>query len=279
MALWSSGVLYNSGAPWLPAAPPSGSPSQRNRQLHPDTHMKRQDYYPSRVAARPEWHTNLELKLPIHAAALPLTTDQVANGVADNRYMAYGLGEWLKNVREHGPAATASLKDLSTGTGGDPFVFTPYNAPALPTLPVGAVAVLPGALDRIIGLVKVIKGLPGYTETIGLDLGIVGPEAPPPPPGGEVPPPRITVTAIPGDTHQRGRIKFFKDGHSNLQFESRRGTGDWEPIGLSDQSPFIDDRPLLVPGQAEVREMRSRFFDHGAPSSDWCDVAKVTISP
>ena len=30
----------------------------------------------------------------------------------------------------------------------------------------------------------VIKRKPGYTEAIGLDLGIIGPEAPPPPPAG-----------------------------------------------------------------------------------------------
>ena len=48
---------------------------------------------------------------------------------------------------------------------------------------------------------------------------------------------------------------------------------------MSNKSPFIDDRPLLVPGQAEVREIRARFFDDGVPSSGWCDVAKVTISP
>ena len=38
-------------------------------------------------------------------------------------------------------------------------------------------------------------------------------------------------------------------------------------------------RPLLVADQAEVREIRARFYHKGAVSSGWCDVAKVTIGP
>ena len=61
--------------------------------------------------------------------------------------------------------------------------------------------------------------------------------------------------------------------------ECRRGTGDWEQIAQSKKSPFIDNRNLLVAGQAEVREYRARFWDNGAPTSDWCDIARITVGP
>lgn len=137
----------------------------------------------------------------------------------------------------------------------------------------------PGALERTFDLAATIKRHAAYTEAMGLDLGIVGPEAPPPPAGSDVPPPRITVTAIPGDTHDYGRVKFVKDGHEYVIISSRRNGGAWEELGMFPKSPYIDMRPLLVADQAEVREIRARFYDKGTASSGWCDVAKVTIGP
>ena len=75
------------------------------------------------------------------------------------------------------------------------------------------------------------------------------------------------------------RCKFIKDGHQNVAFQCRRGNGDWEDIVVSNQSPFIDDRPLLVPTQAAVREFRARFVDNHLRSSDGCAVVKVTVTP
>jgi len=279
MATWNSGGsnLWSTGKLWAPLTP-AGSTTQ-NTKLRRNT-VKRKYYYPGDFALRPEWHTNLAAKLLQYGAApLALQTADINNGVADNLYMAYGLGDWITNVREYAPACTSALKVLASGTGGGPFVFPPCLAPALPTLPVGADPVLAGALDRIFKLIKVIKSRPGYTEAIGIDMGIVGSEEPPPPPAGDVPPPRITVTAISGDTFQYARCKFIKDGHQNVEFQGRRGNGDWEELGLSNKSPFIDDRPLLVANQAEVREIRARFVDDNLPTSPWCGVEKVTISP
>ena len=94
-----------------------------------------------------------------------------------------------------------------------------------------------------------------------------------------MPPPRIFLNAIPGQTFEYARVKFYKDGHEYVVLECRRGNGDWEELVQSNKSPYIDNRPLLVANQAEVLEYRARFWDNGAPSSGWCDVAKVTVGP
>jgi len=278
MALWSTGLMWSSLPPtlWGPTAKPTGSRNKnRKSRLHT---MKRDNFYPRRKALRPEWHTNLAAKLLIHGPTLTLTAAVINNGVADNLTLAYGLGDWKTNLYEAGPSGTAALADLETGTSGELFVFPTYSAPTPPILPVGADPVRAGALDRTFLLIKEIKAKATYTLAIGLDMGIVGPEAPPPPPG-EAPPPRIKVTVIQGEGHQNGQIKFFKDGHTGVWVETRRGNGDWEFLTTSDKSPIIDDRPLLVAGQAEVREIRARFWDQGKPNGAWCDVAKVTIGP
>ena len=241
--------------------------------------MKRQSYYPRQLGERAEWHTNFATKLPGYVAALVLSQAEEDSAVADNLILAYAFGGWILATREHGTSCTQSLETLSYGTGSTNYEFPALQLPALPTLPVGITGVKPGALQRTFDLVGILKRKPGYTEAIGLDLGIVGPEAPPPPPPGEEPPPRIQVTVVQGTTNQIARIKFFKDGHTGIWLESRRGAGPWEQPTATDKSPILDDRPLQVAGQAEVREYRARFWDNGTPSSDWCNVVKVTVGP
>lgn len=279
MPLWSSGVTWSSGALWSPAAPPPdpSPPEQGNLKSNRST-MKRQNYYPRILAQRPEWHSNFAAKLIHYAAQLPLTAAQTDNGVADNLTLYYGLGDWITKVRELGPAATANLRDLEEGTGSAAFAFITFEPPEPPTLPAGALPVKPGALRRVFKLVQVIKGLPGYTEAIGLDMGIVGSEAPETPPT-DAPPPDITVKAVSGTSHQFAQIKFIKNGHEYLVVESRRNGGPWEQVGMSNKSPFTDTRPLLTADQAEIRDYRARYFDDGEPTSDWSPVSRVTISP
>lgn len=239
----------------------------------------REDYYPTQISEQADWHLNFAAKFPLYGAILGKTALQINNAVADNLTLAYGLSDRRTSVRDFGPASTASLELLKKGTGGDPFAFTAYTAPPLPTLPVGADPVLPGALVRTFGLIKGLKGEPGYTLAMGLDMGIVGSEAPPPPPPGEAPSPVITVSAISGTENQYGRVKFVKNGHEYVIIECRINGAAFVELGMSKKSPFIDDRPLLVAGQAEVHEYRARYYDNGAPSSGWSDVAKITVGP
>ena len=272
MPAWNSGSTWNSGALWGPASPPP--PLIPNTPPTPHPPMKRQEYYPTRLADQPEWHFNYADRLAEKGADLGLVAAAVTASVNDSRHLGHALGAWLTQVREFGPGATGELETLRFGTGLTPFelpVFTP------PAPPAGLTPVLPGALARLFKYVQAIKAAPGYTEGIGLLLGIVGSEAPPPPPG-DAAAPRITVTAVSGPDHQRGRVKFFKDGHQYIIIDSRRG-GAWEQLVMAHKSPHLDDRPLLVAGQAEVREYRARFFDNGATTSDWCDVAKITVGP
>ncbi len=72
---------------------------------------------------------------------------------------------------------------------------------------------------------------------------------------------------------------FLKDGHEHVVIQCSTNGGPPVELGMSNKSPFIDTRPLGVPGQAEIREYSARYYDNGAPSSNWCGPEKVTISP
>jgi len=274
MALWSSGATWSSGQIWGPSAAPA-VPINENTKTKL-TQMKRQPYYPKSISQQAEWHANLATKLPGYAAALSLSAAEVDNAVADNVILSYALGDWIVSVREYAPSCTASLDTLASGTGSVNYVFPLHQVPALPTLPAGITGVKPGALDRTFKLAQYLKTRPGYIEAIGLDLGIVGSAAPEPPASGT---PRIRVTVELGDDCECARVTFYKDGHQGLILESRRGSGAFEELGIVTKSPFLDERELLVTGQAEIREYRARFWDEGKGVGDWCDVAKVTISP
>ncbi|MBL9117357.1 MAG: hypothetical protein JNJ83_20280 [Verrucomicrobiaceae bacterium] len=233
--------------------------------------MKRQRYYPRLLAQRPEWHENLAIKLPTVAAALPLDTDVVNQGVGDNLTMAYGLGLWLTTVRDFAPACTASLRELEDGAGDSAFVFPVFTAPTPPTLPVG-ITVKPGALQRIFRLVQDIKSKPGYTEAMGIDLGIVGPED-----TVEITVPEFSMKLEQGTGCQCVRLSFKKHGWYAVAIYSRRGNGEWVLLGIDSESPYLDERPLLVPGQPEVREYRMRYWEGGTEQGEWTAVQSITV--
>ena len=53
----------------------------------------------------------------------------------------------------------------------------------------------------------------------------------------------------------------------------------WEMLGIDLESPYIDQRPLLVATQPEVREYRLQFYEDAGPSGDFTAVQSITVSP
>lgn len=276
MALWSGGATWSSGALWgAPAPPPPVDVILPPRNQRNNT-MKRYYYYPTKVADQPAWHFNYADQLLALGVGIGLTLPDVTASANDSKHLGYGIGAWLNAARDFALAATGQVEVLKYGTGTSAFELPEFLPPAPPA---GLTAVLPGALLRIFKFVKMIKGAPGYTEGIGLLLGVVGAEMPPPPPPGSGSPPRISLLLNQTPTMQEVLIKFFKDGHEGIWLESRRNGGAWEFLTIDTKSPTTDARPLLNPTQAEVREYRAMFWDAGRPNGDWCDVAKITVSP
>jgi hypothetical protein len=195
----------------------------------------------------------------------------VTASVSDARYGEYCCGAWLTAAREFGPAATSAIEDLLGGAGGAAAVLPPFTMPALPA---GVAAVPPGLLTRIFAFVQTIKARPEYTDAIGLQLGIVGQED-----AAENPLPTFTLKPERGEGCQCVKIIFKKYGRQGVVIFSRRGGGAWEMLAIDLASPYMDERPLLVAGQPEVREYKLQFYDDAAPSGDFTDVASVSVSP
>lgn len=268
MANWNDGSTWSSGILWGPIVPPpvTFQPKPKTKPT-----MKRQPYFPSRISERPDWFGNFATQLPLANPQLALPAATVTAGVADARYLEYAAGAWLNAVREFGPASTAAIESLYDGPGPVPFVLPVFTPPALPAgvTPVGA-----GALARIFALVGTIKLQPAYTEAIGLQLGIVGAEA-----TAANPVPTFTLKVERGEHSEVVRVTFRKYGRPGVAIYSRRGGTAWELLAIDLNSPYLDERPLLVPTQPETREYRLQYYEADAPVGDFTAIASVSVGP
>ena len=94
-----------------------------------------------------------------------------------------------------------------------------------------------------------------YTESLGLLLGVVGPESNFDP---------ETYVAELRSAEATGpaqvRLKFGKArGHVDaVKAQMRRGGGAWATVGMAMRSPWVDTTPLVQPGVPENREYRIR---------------------
>ncbi len=145
--------------------PPTNQPPKKGKK------MRRQVYYPIRVADQIIWLENFRNKLAGYATVLGLDSSQVTAAVADARWLLYVLQSWLPAARAWSLACTDAASDAQSGDGSALMVLPVFTPPTLPT---GVVAVTTGALNRIFALVQTIKDSSGYTEAIGSDIGIVG---------------------------------------------------------------------------------------------------------
>lgn len=233
--------------------------------------MKRQDYYPGIIAEQVLWLRHFAERLPFYSVPLTLTEKQVSDGVADALWVAYLLGVWSPPARLWAKSVAAALEHAQTGKGGDAVASLDFHAPPLPD---GVAPRAPGALTRVFKLVQIIKHQRGYTAVIGSDLGLLTrPDA------REHTAPGVTLSVKRGKGGEIVVLRLTKWGRKMLYIESRRGGGDWEKIGVTNLTRHEDNRPLLTPGQPEVREYRVRFYEDSAPTGEWSDVVTITVSP
>lgn len=238
-------------------------------------------YFPSRISLQVLWLANYADKITAYALILGFTAAQAAATVADARWLQYVFGAWLQDVRSFNASASAIVNQAMSGEpSADPLalpVFTPPPLPGATAAPQSFPAVVPvppGAGDRIFAFVAEFKGKSGYTEAIGMDVGVEGTEV-----TDDHPTPVFKLVVEQGPTCQCVDFSIFKYTHEGVVVQSRRGGGAWEDIGITTARTFEDVRPLLNPAQPEVREYRLRYWDRGIANGPWSEVLKATVAP
>ena len=234
--------------------------------------MRKQFYWPSRMASQVSWLNNWKNKLPTYGSIGSIDAGRITALVADANWLIYIYGAWIGWLRSSAEAGTQYLTVISLGiTGGSTLPAPVFTPPAPPT---GATAVGAGALTRLFKAVQDIKEGASYTTAVGGDLQIIGTEINPE----DHPVPVFTPRVGQGAISQCVDFSIVRYSHEGVLIDSRRG-GSWEQIGITTSRTFCDERPLLDPTKPEVREYRMRYWDKGIANGDWTDIAKVTVAP
>lgn len=221
---------------------------------------------PSSETEQIPWLTNFGSKFANYAGTLGFTPAEVTSAQLDIGYLIYLLNVRLPHVRQT-LAATVEYKNfIKEGEASAPLPATLPGTLAPPDYPA---PVLPGALTRIKKLVQNIKTRPGYTETIGQDLGIIAVDASASP---EVPTLSLTNSTVGTVT-----LAWNKAGWTGVKIQSRTGNGNWQDLGVDLYSPYVDSRPLSVANQPEKREYRASYLDGDVAMTRFSQVLEVTV--
>lgn len=224
-------------------------------------------YFPRAEAAQIPWFGNLKLKIttPANLSALSITTTEAGVVSSTCTLFIYLLETYLPAVRSYSESWTALASQLRKGVPGS---LVTLPTPPSWSPPTGSGTPSAGALKVLFDMIARWKTAPGYDASIGQDLGIIGPGSEP-----STAAPVLDCTVSPDGVI----LSFLKNGHMGIHLESRRqGEETWGFLAIDTDSPYLDNRPPLTPGQSEWREYRARFWD-GTPIGDWSGIMRANV--
>ncbi len=213
------------------------------------------------------WLTNFSPKLSNYAATLGLLPAEVTATQADIAYVIYLINVRVPAERQS-LAATVEYKNFIKE--GDAAAPLPATLPGTVAPPAYPAPILPGALTRLRKLVQNIKSRPGYTETIGQDLGVISTDEASSP----VAPTLALVNASAGNV----TFNWNKKGWTGVKVQGRTNGGGWSDLGVDLFSPFVDTRPLATAGVPESREYRAAYLDGDEQLPGYSQVIQVTVA-
>lgn len=118
-------------------------------------------------------------------------------------------------------------------------------------------------------VVRQAKASPGYTETMGRSMGIIGPED-----ETELTRPVLKVKL----DAQLPVIRFRKGQRHGVIIYSRRGDEkELTLLAIATRSPYVDRRPNLDPTMPEERHYAALYMHHDHPTGEMSAMASITL--
>ena len=254
--------------------PPLNPPTNPRRKAK--TTVKHNSYFPTTVPEQILWLTNFYLKLIIHATALGLDATRTAAAVADCRWLIYLLGSFRPAERASAKANTEFLSDAKFGEGATALILPDFDPPPLPpadapnNLP-AVVPQKPGALTRTFALVQAIRDV--ASETIAIDLGIIGTEYPPPPDPGSIQP-AIKVKRVGAHILIEWSWGGLRGEVDMLQIQVDRGQG-WADLAYDSTPDYTDTHPH--PEALTTWKYRAIWREGDEQAGIWSAVASIVV--
>jgi hypothetical protein len=227
--------------------------------------MSKSYYLPSDDNGKAGWLNNLSGKLATYQAALGLTAADVASVTADAAFFTYALNAQIQ-VAAYSQQWTAYKNSARNG-----------NAPALgaippaPVLPTPAPAmVAPGIFGRATALVARIKTAPGYTDSIGQALQLIGADQ------------TVDVNSLkPVLTAELDAgavdIGWLKQGMDALELWVNRGAG-FVFLAVDSIPDYTDTAAMPAAGQSALWQYKGIYLQADQRVGQWSDVVSIPVA-
>jgi hypothetical protein len=259
--------LLEPGDPdYVPISPINPQPKTKTKK------MKRQRYFPTKLADQIGWLVNFKQTLSTYATPLGLTPAQATAAVADAGWLVYVLQSWLGAVRTFGLTATQSSLLAQSGEGSAALVLPGFTTPALPA---SLTPQNPGALDRIFALVQQIKDSGKCTDDIATNLRIVG--------TAETGPdfttiaPEFTVGIVGGHAVINWNWGGYVDYLESCEIQADRGDGKGYVLLTIDTTPgYTDTQPF--PAVKTVWTYRAIYRLNDSQVGVWSAPVSIPVS-
>ena len=228
--------------------------------------MAKAYYLPSDDAGKAAWLNNLAAKLPSYQAALGLTAGDVASVTADAAFFTYGLA-CTAQVSAYSQQWTAYKNSARNGNAP-----TLGPEPIAPIFGVAPAAVAPGIFGRATALVARIKVAPGYTDSIGQALQIIGADQ------------IVDVSSMkPVFTAKldagQVTIGWTKQGMDGVEIWVDRGDGKGFVFLAVDTVPdYTDTAALPAAGQSALWKYKAIYLQGDSRVGQWSDVVSIPVA-
>jgi len=230
--------------------------------------MPNQPMFPNREGDQTLWFANILAKIAGYYAGLDISVARQAKLTLTLNWLIWTWQTYITARRSDGPAATAWRNNLATGTP-DPAVSPLPPVPAALTPPAGTPYF--GMLTWLFEEIARWKTAEGYSDTIGQDLGVIGPSASP-----HLNPPALTEDGVAQNSVSLG---FILHEHDGVLIDSmRQGDAAFSPLSTDTNAPYVDNRAVKVPGQPEWRDYRACWWDNATPSMVFGPVLRVLVN-
>lgn len=226
--------------------------------------MPKSYYLPSDDAGKGAWLNNLAAKLPSYSAALGLTAADTASVAADAAFFAYCLNS-VGQVAAYSQQWTAYKNAARNGAGA-----SLGAAPAAPSLGVAPAEAAPNIFGRATALVARIKVAPGYTDSIGQALQIVGADQ------------TVDLTNLKPvltATLDAGQITvgWTKQGMDAVEIFVDRGTG-FVFLAIDTVPDYTDTAPMPAAGQSALWKYKAIYRQGDDRVGQWSDVVSIPVA-
>ena len=227
--------------------------------------MPKSYYLPADEPGKGAWLNNLSAKLPTYAAALGLTAADTTSTTADDAFFTYCLNS-VGQVAAYSQQWTAYKNSARNGNAAALGAF-----PAAPVLPTPAPAmVAPGIFGRATALVARIKVAPGYTDSIGQTLQLIGADQTV---DVSTMKPVITAQLDAGQVD----IGWTKQGMDGIEIQVDRGTG-FVFLAIDTIPGYTDTAPMPAAGQSALWKYKGIYRQGDDRVGQWSDVVSIPVA-